>query len=289
MKLVERQVAVDNIKQPTTGDEGYMLFALIVAIALILLALSVAAADVATSLRREREAESVRRANQFVRAIRLYYTKFGHYPGSLEQLENTNNIRYLRKRFVDPLTGKDDWRLIAPGQNQTTVKGFFGEDLEGIPAAGLGAASGLQANASGNAATANGTSTSGASGTSDSSNSSGFGFGNSSGSGASGSSGLGSASDMKSSGTGGSSSGPLMGIGSSATGKSILVVNGQTTYETWEFLYDPRIEKLKIAAQLNNGGADGLGGISSQSADGLSKPTQSNTNPNVNNSANPSN
>ncbi len=45
-----------------------------------------------------------------------------------------------------------------------------------------------------------------------------------------------------------------MGVGSSATGASILVVNEQTTYQTWEFLYDPRIEQLKIAGQLNGGG-----------------------------------
>jgi hypothetical protein len=50
-----------------------------------------------------------------------------------------------------------------------------------------------------------------------------------------------------------------MGVGSSATGNSILVQNEQTTYQTWEFLYDPRIEKLKLAAALN-GGTDALGG-----------------------------
>jgi hypothetical protein len=44
-----------------------------------------------------------------------------------------------------------------------------------------------------------------------------------------------------------------MGVGSSATGGSILVVNEQTTYQTWEFLYDPRVEQLKAAAALNSG------------------------------------
>jgi type II secretory pathway pseudopilin PulG len=269
MKSVDRQAAVDNTRPTTTGDEGYMLLALVVAIALILLALSVAAADVAFSLRREREEESVRRANQFVRAIQLYYKKFNHYPGSLEQLEKTNNIRYLRQRYIDPLTGKDDWRLIPPGQNVTTVKGFFGEELEGMASGGLGAAAGMQAGGMGGGNAAGGTSgTAGASGTS---GSTGFGFGNASGSDSSSTSGsgsgLGSAAGMRSQGMGSSSSsGPLMGVGSSATGKSILVLNEQTTYETWEFLYDPRIEKLKVAAQMNNGGADGLGGISGQSA-----------------------
>jgi hypothetical protein len=55
------------------------------------------------------------------------------------------------------------------------------------------------------------------------------------------------------------SAGPFMGVGSSATGTSIITPNEQTTYQTWEFLYDPRIEQLKIAAALN-GGADALGG-----------------------------
>jgi hypothetical protein len=50
-----------------------------------------------------------------------------------------------------------------------------------------------------------------------------------------------------------------MGVGSSATGTSIITPNDQTTYQTWEFLYDPRIETLKLAAALN-GGADALGG-----------------------------
>ena len=128
--------------QPST-EQGYMLLGLIVAIALILLALSVAASQVAFSLRREREAESARRANQYVRAIQLYYRKFQRYPTTIQQLENTNNVRYLRRQYVDPLTGKADYRLIGVGQNKTTVKGFFGEPLQGIGGPGLGAAAGM--------------------------------------------------------------------------------------------------------------------------------------------------
>ena len=58
-----------------------------------------------------------------------------------------------------------------------------------------------------------------------------------------------------------------MGVGSSATGDSILVVNEQTSYETWEFLYDPRVERLKAAAALKNGISGG---------GGSSNPTQPN-------------
>ena len=56
-----------------------------------------------------------------------YYRKYGnHYPGSIEQLEKTNNIRFLRQKYVDPMTGKADWRIIHVGEAKTTVKGFFG-------------------------------------------------------------------------------------------------------------------------------------------------------------------
>jgi hypothetical protein len=34
------------------------------------------------------------------------------YPSKIEDLENTNEKRYLRHRYIDPMTGKDEWRLI---------------------------------------------------------------------------------------------------------------------------------------------------------------------------------
>src|SRR5580704_5074921 len=123
------------------GEQGYMLVGLIVAIFLILLVLGTAAPKVARSLQREREVEAEHRANQYVRAIQLYYKKFGHYPGSMDQLEKSNNIRFLRQRYIDPLTGKSDWRMIKVGENKTTVKGFFGQPLAGLTP-GLGTAAG---------------------------------------------------------------------------------------------------------------------------------------------------
>jgi type II secretory pathway pseudopilin PulG len=240
-----------------------MLLGLIVAIALILLALSVAAADMAFTVRAERERESVRRANQYVRAIRLFYLKTQHYPGSMQQLKNTNMVRYLRQEYTDPLTGKE-YRLIGVGQNKTQVKGFFGQPLAGIAGAGLGALAGAQSTGMGASATPTGPggtsgtdATLGANGTtSGATNSATSGPG---GTGTSGGLGTGAATSPFGTPGGTGSSGPFMGVGSNAKGSSILVINEQTTYETWEFLYDPRIEQLKAAAALN-GGAGTMGG-----------------------------
>jgi type II secretory pathway pseudopilin PulG len=283
----------EQLEARPDGEQGFMLLGLIVAIAVILLVLGMAATEIAFSIHREREVESARRANQYVLAIRRFYFKNKRYPGSIQQLLNTNNTRYLRKEYVDPLTGQADYRLIAVGQNKTTVKGFFGEPLQGIAGAGLGSAAGMQSSGLGGALGANGTA--GAGGATSGFGASG-GFGGTGGFGGSGTnpggasgagaaagsvgapgstdtsgsngqtgaaSGLGSAAGIASP-FGGGSSGPIMGVGSSATGNSILEVNEQTTYQTWEFLYDPRLELLKAAAALNQGlgsvGAGSLGG-----------------------------
>jgi type II secretory pathway pseudopilin PulG len=207
------------------GEQGFMLLGLIVAMAIILLFLGVAASTAAYSLRRDKELESARRADQYVRAIRLFYLKNGHYPGSIEQLENTNNVRYLRKQYVDPLTGQADYRVIVVGQNKTTVKGFFGQPLGGIATVAPGAMGGPPQTPGAPQTPVTGGSSSTPTPIGSPPEGSGL----------------------------GAATGPVMGVGSSASGPSILTVNGQTSYETWEFLYDPRVEQLGAATALNAG------------------------------------
>ena len=265
-------------------EEGFLLIAMIVAIFLILLALSVAAPRMAMELKREKELETAHRANQYVRGIRMYYKKFQSYPGSMETLKKSNNIRFLRQEYLDPLTGKADWKVIHVGQNKTKVKGFFGEDLPGL-AAGLGSAAGLASSGSagstfgststlgsgsssptssfGSASSTSPANTTGSatttsagssiSSTDPSTSSNGIVSGRSGGSNSS------FGSDSSLNGTGGA----FMGVSVPTTGEAILAVNEQTSYQDWEFLYDPRIEQMYAKANLLGGG------VSSGSATGL--------------------
>ena len=284
------------------GEAGYMLLAVVVMAALVILALSVAAPVVARDLRRDKEVESVHRAEQYVRAIRLYQRacKCTSYPPSMDALEKGTTMRFLREKYVDPLTGKSDWRLIH--QPKTTIKIPFGQELSGLAGGGLGSAAGLSSGVG--APVGGGSAPSGAvpalgAGFGDSSSSSGPGVNSSPGgisSGSSSSFGSGSSFGSSSSGSGtgtgssntpGSSSGSssdtgmfgdssggvIYGVGSSRSGTSILNPNQQTTYETWEFWYDPRIERLYAMAQPLGGGGIGAqssssngSGIGSQSA-----------------------
>ncbi len=302
---------IEGVRSETRreGEQGFMLLGAIVLIFLVLLTLSIAAPKVAQDLRRDREVEAIHRGNEYVRAIQLYYRKFGRYPGNMDQLEKSNNIRFLRQKYEDPMTGKPDWRLIHVGEAKTTVKGFFGQPLAGVagggPTGGLGAASSMVSGQP--TSTVGGMSGSPTSGTSPTSSGSSFSLGSGSssspGSGGNGSFSLGSGTGSSpgqgggfgagstpgpggastvSSGAGSSSSGsgfgggigsqsattfsgggaPIVGVGSSKSGTSITDLNEQTTYETWEFLYDPRIEQMKAKAALLGGPASAGSGSS---------------------------
>ncbi len=254
------------------GEQGFALAFAVVMVALVLIALSVAAPVVARDLRRDKEVESIHRADQYDRAIRLYYRKFKSYPPSMEALEKSNNIRFLRQKYVDPLTGKADWRLIHVGQNQTTVKGFFGEPLGGLNATGAGGGLGSASTlASGTPGTPGSSSTIGQT----SGLAAGFQgatVGTDPTAGTPGASGAtGSSTGTSAFGAGGA--GPIMGVGTSRTGDSLSTPNEQSTYETWEFLYDPRIEAMYQKGALG-------GGIGSTSATGVGNSNGLNADPN---------
>ena len=70
---------------------------------------------VAFESQRNREEMLIERGEQYSRAIEVFYRKNKRYPSKLEDLENFNNLRFLRKRYKDPLTGKDEWRMIHMG------------------------------------------------------------------------------------------------------------------------------------------------------------------------------
>jgi hypothetical protein len=40
---------------------------------------------------------------QYSRAVRRFFKKFGRYPTRIEELESTNSLRFLRKRYKDPM------------------------------------------------------------------------------------------------------------------------------------------------------------------------------------------
>jgi type II secretory pathway pseudopilin PulG len=128
-------------KKPS--EDGYMLVAVIFMMAILVLSLAVAVPKVKASIQRDREEETMQRGKQYIRAIQLYYRKFHAYPPSVDALVKTNEIRFLRKKYVDPTTGKEEWKPVMFGQNKTPMAmGFFGQPLAAAIGGGTGPSGG---------------------------------------------------------------------------------------------------------------------------------------------------
>lgn len=223
----------------TDAEDGYLLLTVLVMIFLVLLALSIAAPKLAKQIQRDKEQEAVERGLQYRRAIQLYYKKFSAYPTDIKQLEKTNEIRFLRKRYKDPITGKDDWRLIHVGEAKVPPLGFFGQPLQtglSSTSTGPGLAGSIYAptdtdgsgGTNGSSGSSTGSSTGLSNGSSSGSNngsgsSSGFGFSNS-GSSSGSSGGFGSSGSSFGSSNGGM--GSSGGFGSSGSGGGIGTPTG---------------------------------------------------------------
>ncbi len=301
------------------SESGYILLAVLFMLVLILIALAVAAPRVAADIQRDREAELIHRGKQYTRAIKLYYKKFGRYPSSIDQLENTNNIRFLRKRYVDPMTGKDDWKIIHFGEAHVKAMGLFGKPIQNgglsTTAGGsvLGGAPGGTGNPLGGGTSSFGgttpsaggmsgslyaptpsTDTSGTGDTTSTGTTSGFGsttgttsgFGSSTGTTSgfgtgTGTTAGGGATTTSGFGGGGQTLGgaPMVGVVSKNTKASIKEYKLQKHYNEWEFVYDPVEDMLSSVSLIGGGGGASGGGLNGPGTPGRENNPGSPTTP----------
>ncbi|MFB3829155.1 MAG: hypothetical protein ACE15B_20480 [Bryobacteraceae bacterium] len=96
----------------THRDSGFALLLVFLMAAMIAITLYMQLPRVAFESQRAKEQLLVERGEQYKRAIQLFVRKMNRYPGRIEELENTNSIRFLRHKYKDPMTGKEEWRLI---------------------------------------------------------------------------------------------------------------------------------------------------------------------------------
>ena len=99
------------------NEQGYILLTLLLFVTILIITMAIVVPEVTFQVKRDREEEMIHRGVQYSRAIRHYVKKFGRYPTRVEELENTNNIRFLRRRYKDPITGKD-FKLLHVGEVQ---------------------------------------------------------------------------------------------------------------------------------------------------------------------------
>jgi type II secretory pathway pseudopilin PulG len=234
-------------------DSGYVLLTLVLIMATMAIVAAVIVPSITFEIKRDREEEMIHRGVQYSRAIRAYYKKTGRYPIKIEDLENTNNQRFLRKRYKDPLNCKNgkcaDFKLLHFGEVQMTLSALGGGVVPGAASGGL-----------------NGTSTGSAFGASPTSA---FGQNPQAGPPPAGSDpsqpgsqpapdGTGDGTGTTPSGTGTGAAGtnpvgsgqiiggPIVGVASSSSEKTIREFNHKKKYKDWVFVYDPAQDQGRL-------------------------------------------
>lgn len=97
------------------AESGYALITILFLLGVVAVMLARSLPRDAMNAERTREEVLIYRGEQYARAVKLYFREHQRYPETLDDLEETDGVRFLRRRYRDPITGDDEWRLIKMG------------------------------------------------------------------------------------------------------------------------------------------------------------------------------
>jgi type II secretory pathway pseudopilin PulG len=223
------------------SDQGYAMAALLVTIAIMGILMTMAMPAWRHEAQREKEAELIFRAGQYVHAIELYKRKFANaYPPSVDVLIKG---RFLRKEFTDPMTKDGKFRLLTPQELNATPSRMFNQPGVNVTQRG-GVTQVSTGPASGTAGTSDNRLGSGTALT-------GQGLGSSSGSGAPMTPGAGGFGTSDATGPGGQPliQGPIAAVASRSTDQSIRIFKGRDHYNEWIVTIDDVIPRQFLRPQ----------------------------------------
>ena len=213
-------------RQHAIAHDGYAMAALIVAMGIMALMMTVVMPVWKQAARREKEEELVFRGMQYVHAIGLYQRKFANaYPPNLDLLVDQ---KFLRKKFKDPITN-DDFVILPPGAALPGAPVAGGQRGGTQPAGGIGAG-GIGSSSGGIGGSSTPVSRDGATTTAPQPSSS-------QPSSRGGLAPIGS----QPGGVGGGGAG-VAGVTSKSKDQSIRLYNGRNHYNEWAFVYTPQLQ-----------------------------------------------
>ena len=331
--MIQRNKAGSRRHTRRAGKQGgYAIMMVAFLTTIILLGAIVAVPSIRTERRREQEEEMIWRGKQYVHAIKLYYRKNGRFPTNLDDLTKPKNgsLRYLRQEYKDPMNKEDGkWRLIYVGPSgqligstkpQQTIQ-ISGGATVGTPAGQAGFGS-TQGSGQGNSQSSFNNGFGGGN-----SNSNGSAFGSQGGFGSQNNQNPNANNGQQNSNAPGSNQnqdpnapqsgdnsnnsnqnqnvdtsnfvgGNIIGIGSKANHKSVIIYEKATNYHQFEFIWDPSKDTMGMGGTgtgvqtgtfgqpgqpLNGTNPNGSSfGGSSFGGSGFGQPNQPNQNPNGN-------
>jgi len=103
------------------NESGYALLLVFLLAAAVAISLYSEIPRVAFQSQRHKEQLLMERGLQYMRAIQVFQqVNKGQWPRNLDDLETSQTRHFLRHRYIDPMTGKDDWRLLHVQGNMLT-------------------------------------------------------------------------------------------------------------------------------------------------------------------------
>jgi len=252
-------------RQHAVAQDGYAMAALIVAMGIMALMMTVVMPVWKQAARREKEEELVFRGMQYVHAIGLYQRKFANaYPPNLDLLVDQ---KFLRKKFKDPITN-DDFVILPPGAALPGAPVPGGQRGGTQPAGGIGSGGiGSGGGSAGPVSRGGGTTTAPQPSSSQPSGRGGL-----------------APIGSQPGGVGGGGAG-VAGVTSKSKDQSIRLYNGRNHYNEWAFVYTPQLQPGQTSTTPpgvlgGQRGQPGLGPGRSNDPSGRGIPTPGQRGPN---------
>src|SRR5438045_2196472 len=101
-----------RVSRARQGERGFALLLIFLMASVVAITLYLEIPRIAMESERAKEQLLIDRGEQYKRAIQLFYRKTNRYPGDIKDLDSFQNMRFLRRHYIDPMTGKDEWRVI---------------------------------------------------------------------------------------------------------------------------------------------------------------------------------
>jgi type II secretory pathway pseudopilin PulG len=115
MLLLRRGRRPDPRPRGRSGEAGYNMVMLIMAITVLNIMVAAVLPLMSTDIQRQKEEELVFRGFQYAEAIRVFQKRFGRYPVKLTELLEMKP-RSIRQLWTDPMTKDGKWGLIFQNQ-----------------------------------------------------------------------------------------------------------------------------------------------------------------------------
>jgi hypothetical protein len=121
------------------SQSGFAFLMVLFLTTLVLLSAMAAVPYIRTEAQREKEQEMIWRGKQYVRGVKLYYRKMGHFPKSIDDLTKpqVGSLRFMRQAYKDPMNKEDgSWRFIYVGPAGQLIGSLKPQQTLQLPAVG---------------------------------------------------------------------------------------------------------------------------------------------------------